>query len=104
VSESKTIRATIEVRILELNERANQIGQDLTEPSDNDWDDNAIETEDDEQLEGVGHAAVEETSQVKATLAAIASGTHGTCAEFKDKLAPQRLETLPMATKRRSCA
>jgi RNA polymerase-binding transcription factor DksA len=99
-----TIRAALEERLQKISARADQIDDDLSQPPDGDWEENAIDAEGDEVLEGVGRAALEEMRHLRAALAAIDAGTYGTCSDCGGKIAPERLEALPEATKCRSCA
>ncbi len=99
-----TLKATLEGRLKELIARANEIDDDLSALADADWDENAIEAADDEVLERVGRATVEEIRNVRRAIDAIQAGTYGTCIECGDAIAPERLVDLPEATKCMRCA
>jgi DnaK suppressor protein len=48
------IKAKLEKKLGELTARAEEIEYDLSEPPDSNWTENAVESENDEVLEGVG--------------------------------------------------
>ncbi len=104
MTDQATIQAALEERLKELTARADKVDEDLSQPAEDDWDDNAIESEGDEVLEGVGRATMEEISHIRRALAALRDGTYGTCANCGATIAPERLEALPEATKCKRCA
>lgn len=104
MTDHTAIQAKLEERLRELTERANQIDDDLSKPGDDDWEENAIEAEDDEVLSGVGRAALEEMRRIRLALSAIALGKYGVCSECGAKIVPERLEALPEATRCKRCA
>lgn len=91
-------KAELEKRLQELNERAIEIDDDLSDAPDADWDENAIDSEQDEVLEKVGKATNEEITQIKRALAQIEAGTYGTCLKCGMAIPPERLEAIPFST------
>ncbi|MFT5485707.1 MAG: DnaK suppressor protein [Paracoccaceae bacterium] len=98
------IKTKLEAKLLELDERAHEIDDELSEPGDDDWSENAVEAENDEVLEKVGTMAVDEIRKIKAALGKIEAGTYGTCESCNKEIAPKRLEALPYATTCIECA
>lgn len=98
------VKVELEKKLQELNERAIEIDDDLSEAPDADWDENAIDSEQDEVLEGVGKATNEEIIQIKQALAQIDAGTYGTCRHCGTAIDPERLEALPFSTRCVKCS
>ncbi len=98
MSEITEIKAILEEKLRVLTARTRNIDDDLSEPPDNDWSENAVESENDEVLERVGGMALDEIRKIKQALAKIDSGTYGVCERCDKKIAPQRLKALPYAT------
>ena len=53
---SKHVKKQLRERLAELEVRLHRIEDHLDQPPDQDWEDNAIESEMDQVLEGLGHA------------------------------------------------
>ena len=87
-----------------MYERAEDIDADLSEPPAANWSENAVESENDEVLEGVGALTMAEIQQIKQALAKIENGTYGICVKCDEKIAIKRLEALPYATTCIKCA
>ncbi|MEQ8733594.1 MAG: TraR/DksA family transcriptional regulator [Rhodospirillaceae bacterium] len=102
--EIQKIKAQLEAKLAELYERAEDIDADLSEPPDANWSENAVESENDEVLEGVGALTMAEIQQIKQALAKIENGTYGICVKCDEKIAIKRLEALPYATTCIKCA
>ena len=98
MSEITEIKAILEEKLRVLTARTRNIDDDISEPPDNDWSENAVESENDEVLERVGGMALDEIRKIKQALAKIDSGTYGVCERCDKKIAPQRLKALPYAT------
>lgn len=97
------IKSTLNKMLGELTERAEVIDEELSQPGDNDWEENATESENDEVMEKVGTLAAAEIRQIKLALARIESGTYGRCTECQSMIAEGRLRALPFATKCIAC-
>ena len=63
--------------------------------TDQDWEDNAIKSEMDQVLEGLGHAGNAEMQAIYAALARLKSGIYGVCARCGDGISEERLDVLP---------
>ena len=104
MTEMIKLKEILNARLAELTERADEIEEDLSQPPEDDWSDNAIESEDDEVLEKVGVMAADEMRQIMLALTKIDNGTYGVCTKCGSKIAIKRLEALPHTTKCIKCA
>ena len=98
------IREELEAKLQELVRRAKQIDDDLREPGDEDWEERAVEHENDDVLESLGAETVREIQQIKEALHQIDHGTYGTCRRCGAAIPAGRLEALPFATTCTKCA
>ena len=97
-------QAAIEFRLKELDQRMYDIEEELDAPKTADLNDQAIDLEDDEVLEGVGLAAQNEAGLLRAALKRIEDGSYGYCAECEEEISPARLDAVPYALLCRTCA
>ncbi len=98
------IKKHLEVRLAELLSEAREIDTELREPLDPDAEERAMELEDDEVLEGLGHAVVTEIGQIRAALRRIEDGTYGTCSRCGREIGEARLKAVPHTGVCISCA
>lgn len=98
MNEFLDIKKQLEEKLRALTTRAHEIDDDLSEPADDDWSENATESEDDEVLEKVGSMALDDIQKIKSALAKIEAGTYGICDRCHKKIPVKRLEALPYAT------
>ncbi len=94
----------LRLRLAELTERSGEIEDDLREPLDADFSEQAVDLADDEALEGVDDVLRAEAQQVRLALTRIDNGTYGTCANCGDAIPLARLEAQPTATRCIKCA
>jgi RNA polymerase-binding transcription factor DksA len=97
-------RTRLEAQLSELEGRKGRLAEDLSEPLNRDWDEQAIEKEDDASLEGQGALVEREIASVKRALARIEDGTYGECVRCGRDIAPARLEARPEAALCIDCA
>jgi RNA polymerase-binding transcription factor DksA len=97
-------RSRFQAQLAELLARQVRIGQDLSEPPDRDWDELAVEMEDDDSLAGESALVEREIASVKRALTRIDDGTYGTCVRCAGDIAPARLEARPEAALCIDCA
>ncbi len=97
-------RAKLEARLKELEERRENISDELVSHDSADWDELAIEREEDEVLEDMGNAANQEIRMIQAALARMDEGEYGYCVECGAKIAEERLTILPATPFCASCA
>jgi len=97
-------RAALEARLQELDARMVQIDEELDSHSTKDWEELAVEREEDEVLEGMGLSAQAEIRMIKAALQRIDDGEYGFCVECGDKISEERLDILPYTPFCAKCA
>ena len=94
----------IEARLGELNDRLRNVEDSLDVTADPDLADQAIELQDDEVLEGLGHAGEREIQLLGRALVRIENGTYGICKTCGEEIAIARLDAVPYAVLCRNCA
>ncbi len=99
-----TARSRLQSALTELEDRLTHIARDLSDTPDRDWDEQAIEIEDDEALERQAALVEKEITSVQRALKRIADGTYGECVRCGGKVAPARLEARPEAALCIDCA
>ena len=98
------VRADLEQRLNVLLRRVDRISGDLRRPGDRDWQERAIELENDDVLEGLDDASRAEATAIQAALRRMDAGTYGVCARCGRTIGPARLDALPSATTCVACA
>lgn len=98
------IRKRLEDKLHELTNRVVDIEGDLRTPNDDDWSEDASESQNDETLQGIESMAVGEIGKIKRALLKIKDGTYGNCEECGERISMKRLEALMYATKCVGCA
>jgi RNA polymerase-binding protein DksA len=101
IEERKT---QLEERREELVRRMQQVEAELASHSTPDWEDQAIEQEDDEVLERIGLSARTEVAQIDAALGRIAEDEYGFCTRCGAEISAERLDLLPFTPFCRDCA
>ncbi|MBA3941548.1 MAG: hypothetical protein C0520_10095 [Sphingopyxis sp.] len=99
-----SIRAVLVARLAELGARVDAIEEAQREPLDDDLSEQAVAREDDEALDGVERAAMEEIARIRGAIGRIEAGTYGQCLVCGEPVDEARLEALPTATRCISCA
>ena len=97
-------RTQIKERKLELLARITHVDQELAAHGSPDWEDNAIEHEEDETLEALGNAAQKEILMLDAALTRIEAGEYGFCVTCGTAISEERLNLLPATPFCRNCA
>ncbi len=97
-------RQQLEDRRAELLARMQEVEAELSSHTSKDWEDAAVEQENDEVLEGMGQAAQAEVARIDAALARIDSGEYGFCARCGTEISPERLDAVPYTPFCRNCA
>lgn len=98
------IKAALEEKLKELEERARRIQKDLSAKPNQDWNENAMESEGDEVLANLGEATVEDIRDIKLALSRIENGEYGNCVSCHGSISHDRLLALPSATQCIKCA
>lgn len=97
-------KATLEAQLAELEGRLANLERDLAEPADPDWEERAVQLEDDDSLDGQAVNARNTIASVRRALERIADGTYGECVSCGKEIAPGRLEARPEAALCIDCA
>ena len=88
----------------ELGARLTSIGEELDSHQSKDWEELAVEREEDEVLEGLGDQGLQEVRQIDLALERIEDGTYGECQKCGEVIAEARLDLLPHTPLCRNCA
>lgn len=91
----------------ELEHRLKSITRDVRHednPLSGDWEEQAVQRENDEVLDALGNEARRELEQIKHALARIDSGDYPYCSECGEEIMKARLETLPYTSLCVDCA
>lgn len=104
MSETSTHRERIEARIRDLKSHLLEIEKTLDQPLDKDLEEQSIDLEDDEVLEGIGRAGQRELHLLEDALERMAKGSYGICQKCGEPIADARLEAVPYAVLCRDCA
>ena len=95
---------TLKARLAELIGRAEIIEDDLRQPLDADFEEQAVDLADDDALAGIDDVLRKEIAATRAALTRIENGTYGTCANCGNPIGENRLKALPAATLCIDCA
>ena len=91
-------------RLKVIDKRLHGIEAKLETEHTADWDDQAIEREEDEVLEGMGRSGVAEMERIRAALGRIADGSYGVCVTCGSDISEERLDLVPDTPFCRNCA
>ncbi len=97
-------RKILEDRLKELDVRLHEIEDELDSHKSQDWEELAVEREEDEVLEGLGTSGQEEIAKIKAALGRIEDGEFGYCVKCGDEVPEARLEIVPFTPFCPKCA
>ena len=97
-------KAQLEARLDELTARLQRIENELEQPVSDSFAEQAVEREEEEVLEDLGAAGVQEIRMIEAALDRIDQGTYGTCVVCGDPIGDDRLDVLPQTPMCRDCA
>ena len=97
-------KARLEAQLMELKERQDRIAQDLAEPLNPDFSEQAVQMEEDIPLEGQAALIARHIASVMRALTRIENGTYGQCMRCGDEIASKRLEARPEAALCIECA
>ena len=104
MAETEARRAQLESRLAELRSRLHRIENELEQPVSERFAEQAVEREDEEVLEDLGAAGVQEVRMIQAALKRIDAGTYGTCANCGEPISEERLDVLPATPICQDCA
>lgn len=97
-------KAQLEARLADLNERLEQIEEELDSHDSKDWEELATEREGDEVLESMGVSGQQEIRMIEAALHRIEEGEYGFCTKCGAQISEERLDVLPFTPFCRNCA
>jgi RNA polymerase-binding transcription factor DksA len=100
----ETRREELERRLGELRARIARIEGELEQPVSDSFAEQAVEREEEEVLEDLGAAGVQEIRMIEAALDRIENGSYGTCVRCGDPIGEERLDVLPATPLCRDCA
>jgi DnaK suppressor protein len=95
MSDHTLLKETLELKLRELLERASEIENVLSDPGDSDWEENALETENDESLAVIGDVTKREIEDIKLALSRIEAGLYGICTHCGTPIEKERLVAIP---------
>ncbi len=94
----------LETRLRELKSRLVRIEDELEQPVSDSFAEQAVEREEEEVLEDLGAAGLQEVRMIEAALKRISAGTYGICVKCGDPIGEDRLDVLPQTPMCRDCA
>lgn len=104
MADHSNLKTVLETKLKELLERASEIEGVLSDPGNNDSEENAIEMESDEPLSLIGNVTKREIADIKLALSRIESGLYGTCVDCGKPIAKERLDAIPYTSTCIRCA
>jgi RNA polymerase-binding transcription factor len=93
------VRQKLTERYAEILGRLVRIDRDANKPLDADFEEQAVERENDEVLVALDRSIRAELAQIEKTLARLDKGKYGVCEICGDPITPKRLEALPYAAR-----
>lgn len=100
----KARETELRARLAELDQRLHGIEAELDSHQSKDWEELAVEREEDEVLQGIGSSGKAEMDRIHAALARIAAGEYGYCVTCGREISAERLDVLPATPFCRNCA
>lgn len=97
-------RDLLQARLKELDERLHEIEEELESHKSKDWEELAVEREEDEVLEGLGTSGQDEIIKINAALARMEDGEFGFCVTCGSEVSTERLDVVPFTPFCRDCA
>jgi RNA polymerase-binding protein DksA len=97
MNEHEEIAKALTARLSELRTHLAKVDRELRKMLPADFEEQAIELENQEALEVIQRTETTEIHQIEAALKRISKGTYGTCAKCGEPIDPRRLMALPTA-------
>lgn len=91
-------------RLEELGIRLHEIDEELDSHQSKDWEELAVEREEDEVLERMGTSGQAEIRMIQAALKRMDAGEYGFCVKCAAEILPERLDLVPHTPFCRICA
>jgi len=97
-------RKALTDRMAELESRLHEIEQELDSHQSKDWEESAVEREEEEVLERMGTSGQAEIRMIRAALSRMDEEEYGFCTKCGVEIPPARLDVLPYTPLCQSCA
>lgn len=97
-------REQLEDRLRELDARMHEIEDELESHHSPDWQELAIEREEDEVLEQMGTSSQKEVTAIRHALHRMDEGEYGYCVRCGNRISEERLDLLPHTPFCKDCA
>jgi RNA polymerase-binding transcription factor DksA len=97
------LRKELIARLEVLGHRVHDLEENLREPLEADFAEQAAQMEDDEVTAELEHTAIKEAEQIQAAIGRIDTDTYGECVSCGNEIDPKRLQVLPYATECIDC-
>ena len=97
-------RAVLEARLVELDHRLHEIEEELDSHQSKEWEELAVEREEDEVLERMGTSGQAEIRMINAALQRMDAGEYGYCVKCGNEISAERLDVVPYTPFCRTCA
>jgi len=97
MEEHLAIRRNLMERYAEIRSLLERIASDANKPLDADFEEQAVERENDEPLDALDRIVRAEMEQIEKTLTRLDKGEYGVCEVCGGPIAPKRLEAMPYA-------
>jgi DnaK suppressor protein len=104
MSDNAAARNALTSKLNELEARVARIKADISEPMSADFEEQAVEAEDDEALLGQDTVAMEKIGAVRAAIRRVDEGRYGICVTCGEAISPERLAAIPEAAECIDCA
>ena len=104
MKEYDEVRQNLIAMLEDLDDRLLKITQDVKEPLDKDFAEQATQAENDEVLDGLGNAARKEIEMLKQAIFMIDKGQYGVCQVCGEPISPERLKVIPYSSMCIKCA
>jgi DnaK suppressor protein len=104
MNKHQQIADALRARMAQLSQRVERLEEDLRQPLDPDFAEQATGMESSETNQALEEAGRAEIAQIKAALDRIENGSYGTCVSCGEEIAIARLEALPFAQHCIECA
>ncbi len=102
--DSEKFRKVLQDRLQELDVRLHGIEDELDSHQSKDWEELAVEREEDEVLEGLGTSGQDEIAKIRAALERMEQGEFGFCVKCGDEILEERLDVVPHTPFCQKCA
>ena len=104
MNEYEQVRHNLIDMLEDLDDRLAKITHDVSEPLDQDFEEQATQAENDEVLDGLGNAARTEIEKVKQAIVRIDKGQYGLCQVCGKPISKERLKAIPYSSMCIKCA